>query len=180
VEDYRQAIVAMAEGKTALEMEQLDAIGWIHEGKQDYLREAAKAWLARSHNGQKADEVVCVSPTWEENFALSREIRDRLKAAGHLGDSVTVTFILASTDNRAKAEACGLRQKNLDLVVTPTTQLAGLEHARSYRIKGLKVGGFVKLEGGYILDAHRNFRRFDVGGFAKRNRQGGSASHSNE
>ena len=29
-------------------MEQLDAMGWIHEKKADYLREAAKAWLARS------------------------------------------------------------------------------------------------------------------------------------
>jgi ATP-dependent exoDNAse (exonuclease V) alpha subunit len=41
-EDYRHAIIAMVEGKTALGMEQLDAMGWIHEKKADYLRKAAK------------------------------------------------------------------------------------------------------------------------------------------
>ena len=57
------------------------------------MREAAKAWLARSENGAKADDVVCVAPTWEENFALSREIRDGLKASGQLGEAVNLDVV---------------------------------------------------------------------------------------
>ena len=38
------------------------------------LREGAKAWLVHSENGAKADDVVCVTPTWEENFALSMRL----------------------------------------------------------------------------------------------------------
>ena len=47
-DDYRQAVIAMADGKTAAGMEQLDAMGWIHEGKAGYLQEAAKAWMEKS------------------------------------------------------------------------------------------------------------------------------------
>jgi hypothetical protein len=168
VEDYRQAIVAMAEGKSALGMEQLEAIGWIHEKKGDYLGEAAKAWLARSNNGAKADDVVCVAPTWEENFVLSREIRDGLKAAGRLGESVTVDVVhsLKWTAEQKRRLACFV-EKNPDLLVTPTTQLPGLEQARSYRIEAVEAGGLLRLEGGHTLDPQRNFRRFDLGFCAK-------------
>ena len=164
VEDYRQAIVAMAEGKTALGMEQLDAMGWIHEEKADYMREAAKAWLARSENGAKADEVVCVAPTWEENFALSREIRDGLKASGQLGEAVNLDVVHSlKWTTEQKRRLAEFVEKNPDLIVTPTAQLPGLEQARSYRIEGIEDGGLLKLEGGHTLDAQRDSRRFDVG-----------------
>jgi conjugative relaxase-like TrwC/TraI family protein len=163
-EDYRQAIVAMAEGKTALGMEQLDAMGWIHEKKGDYLHEAARAWLARSDNGKKADDVVCVAPTWEENFTLSREIRDGLKTAGRLGESVNIDVVHSlKWTAEQKRRLAQFVQKNPDLVVTPTSQLPGLIQARSYRIEGVQAGGLLRLEGGYTLDPQRSSRRFDVG-----------------
>src|SRR4029077_3291547 len=146
VEDYRQAIVAMAEGKTALGMEQLDAMGWIHEEKAGYLRESAKAWLARSDNGAKADDVVCVAPTWEENFAISREIRDGLKTSGHLGEAVNLEVVHSlkwtTEQKRRLSEFAG---KHPDLVVTPTAQLGDLEPARSYRLEGIEAGGLLRL-----------------------------------
>jgi hypothetical protein len=164
VEDYRHAIVAMAEGKTAIGMEQLDAIGWIHEKKADYLREAAKAWFARSGNGTKADEVVCVAPTWEENFVLSREIREQLKAAGQLAESVTIDVVHSLKWTAAqKRRLAEFVEENPDLVVTPTAQLQGLEQARSYRIDSVEATGLLRLESGHMLDPKRNSRRFDVG-----------------
>ena len=86
--DYRQAVVAMADGKTAAGMEQLDSLGWIHEGNAEYLQEAANRWMERSEQGAKGSHVICVAPTWEENFALSQAIRERLKASGKLGEAI--------------------------------------------------------------------------------------------
>jgi Holliday junction resolvase-like predicted endonuclease len=163
-EDYRHAIIAMVEGKTALGMEQLDAMGWIHEKKADYLRKAAKAWLTRSENGAKPDEVVCMAPTWEENFALSREIRDGLKATSQLGESVTIDVVHSlKWTAEQKRRLAKFMERNPELIVTPTAQLQGLEQARSYRIEAVEVGGLLRLEGGHTLDAKRNSRRFDVG-----------------
>ena len=77
-------------------------MGWIHEGNADYLREAAKAWMEKAEQGEKAENVVCVAPTWEENFALSREIRERLKAEGRLGELSKSRQFTACNGRRSK------------------------------------------------------------------------------
>ena len=84
VENYREAVVAMSKGHAAAGLEQLDEMGWLQESGADYLKAAADAYLRRSENGAKADDVVCVAPTWEEHFVLSREIREGLVKAGSL------------------------------------------------------------------------------------------------
>jgi ATP-dependent exoDNAse (exonuclease V) alpha subunit len=162
-DDYRQAVIAMADGKTAAGMEQLDAMGWIHEGKARYLQEAAEAWMDKSKQGTKAADVVCVAPTWEENFALSQEIRDRLKITGRLGDSVEVEAVHSlKWTTEQKSRLVELAEATPGLLVTPTAHLSGLEQSRSYPVESVEAG-FVKLAGGHLLNAQKEARRFDVG-----------------
>ena len=162
-EDYRQAVVAMADGKTAVGMEQLDVMGWVHEGNAGYLKEAANAWMEKSEHGEKGAEVICVAPTWEENFALSREIRDRLKAEGKLGEAIEVDAVHSlKWTTQQKSNLADLLEVTPGLLVTPVVHLSGLEQSRSYPVQSVE-GDFVKLAGGHLLNAKKDAQRFDVG-----------------
>ena len=162
-EDYRQAIVAMADGKTAAGMEQLDLLGWIHEGKAKYLMDAANAWMEKSERGAKAEDVLAVSPTWEENFALSGEIRARLKAEGKLGEVMEADAIHSLKWTLEQKKRLGEQGAALaGLLVTPTAKLGGLEQGRSYPVEGIE-DGWIRLSGGHLLNPKKDMTRFDVG-----------------
>jgi len=161
-EDYRQAVVAMADGKTAVGMEQLDSLGWIHEGKTEYLQAAANAWIERSEQGTKGSEVICVAPTWEENFALSQAIRERLKAGGKLGAAIKVDAVHSlKWTTEQKSRLAELVEATPGLV-TPVAHLSGLEQTRSYAVESVEAG-YVKLAGGHLLNPTKDAQRFDVG-----------------
>jgi hypothetical protein len=162
-EDYRQAVVTMADGKTATGMELLDSLGWIHEGKAEYLQEAANVWMERSEQGAKGSEVICVAPTWEENFALSQAIRERLKASGKLGEAIEVDAVHSlKWTTEQKSRLAELVETTPGLLVTPVAYLSGLEQARSYPVEGVEAG-FVKLAGGHLVNPTKDAQRFDVG-----------------
>jgi conjugative relaxase-like TrwC/TraI family protein len=164
VEDYRQAVAAMAGGETAAGMEQLDAMGWLREGKSAYLEQAAEAWVERSNFGAEGSEVLCVSPTWEENFALSDAIRDRLRGAGKLNDAVEVDSVHSLKWTTAKKrKLADVVATTPGLLVTPVNHLSGLEQSRFYEIESVVEGRFLKLAGGHLLDAKKDASRFDVG-----------------
>jgi ATP-dependent exoDNAse (exonuclease V) alpha subunit len=88
--NYNAAVTLMAQGDTKGGMEALDAMGWIHEGGSDYLQAAAADFLTASENGRKLDSVLAVCPTWDENYHLTKVIRQGLKQSGHL-DAASVT-----------------------------------------------------------------------------------------
>jgi conjugative relaxase-like TrwC/TraI family protein len=87
---YRAAIKEMAVGQVRDGLVKLDAINCIHEGRADYLRNAATDYLRLSDEGLALDKVVCVAPTWSESHALTDEIRSGLKSRGILGPSEPV------------------------------------------------------------------------------------------
>jgi conjugative relaxase-like TrwC/TraI family protein len=91
--DYNLAVRAMATGKAAAGMEALDRMGWIHEGKEDYIRTAARDYvrLAQGQDGPK--RVVLVTPTWAENHLVTDEIRTELKREGKLGSGKTIEVL---------------------------------------------------------------------------------------
>ena len=163
VENYRAAILSMAEGKTALGMEQLAELGWIREGKSAYLEQAAEAWVERSEYGAKAAEVLCVSPTWEENYALSEAIRDRLKGGGKLSNAYQLDAVHSLKWTSAqKRKLADVVTSTPGLLVTPTLKLDGLEQSRSYAVEGVQ-DGWIKLAGGHLLNARKDAERFNVG-----------------
>lgn len=91
VQAYRDAVRYMASGSARDGLEQLDSMGWVHEGKAEYLRAAVKDYLQVSAQGQKVDQVLAVTPTWEENHAFTAMLRTELRAHGVLGAGVTLT-----------------------------------------------------------------------------------------
>ena len=91
VREYREAVRMMAVGAARDGMEKLDTMGWVHEGKAEYLRAAVGDYLKVSDQGRKLGGVLAVTPTWEENHAFTAMLRQELKAHGVLGTGVTVT-----------------------------------------------------------------------------------------
>lgn len=86
---YREAVACLATGAARLGMERLDDLGWIKEGKSNYIR-AAAADFARLAIDPKA-QVLAVTPTWTEQEAFTQELRSMLKATGSLGPLMQVT-----------------------------------------------------------------------------------------
>ncbi|MBI2512504.1 MAG: relaxase domain-containing protein [Opitutae bacterium] len=88
--EYRDAVRLMADGSAREGLEQLDRIGWVHEGKAEYLRAAVDDYLRVSGNGERLDNVLAVTPTWEENHAFTNTLRVELKSRGVLRDGSSV------------------------------------------------------------------------------------------
>jgi hypothetical protein len=91
VSEYRDAVRLMATGSSRAGLEQLDAMGWLHEGDAEYLRAAVTDYLRVSDNGKRLDRVLAVTPTWEENHAFSTMLRAELKSHGRLASGETIT-----------------------------------------------------------------------------------------
>jgi hypothetical protein len=73
-------------------MTQLEALGWVHEGKGYYICQAADAYLAATENGSQMNGCIAVCPTWEENHRLTEAIRAQLQQRGvsERGDKVRI------------------------------------------------------------------------------------------
>jgi len=90
VEAYREAVQLMARGSVQRGIERLGEMGWIKEGKANYLEAAAADFLHLYGNGKKPGRVLAVTPSWEENHTLTEAIRKGLKEKGILGTSQTI------------------------------------------------------------------------------------------
>ena len=82
--DYNRAIRLMAAGRTAEGLERLDQLGWVHEAKGDYIRQAAAAYVEATRQGEALDQCIAIAPTWDENHRLTEAIRGELKQSGRL------------------------------------------------------------------------------------------------
>lgn len=91
VREYRDAVRLMADGSARGGLERLDGLGWVHEGKTEYLRAAVDDYLRVSGSGKHLDKVLAVTPTWEENHAFTETLRTELKSRGVLCDGQTLS-----------------------------------------------------------------------------------------
>lgn len=89
-EHYREAVKLMSVGKAREGLARLDEMGRITEGAADYLQNAAKEYVSAR---EMTDSVICVTPSWAENHALTAAIRDGLRAAGKLGQSERIRVL---------------------------------------------------------------------------------------
>jgi ATP-dependent exoDNAse (exonuclease V) alpha subunit len=88
--EYNQAVRLMAGGRTTEGLDRLDQLGWLHERKGDYLRQAAAAYIKATGQCEALDRCIAIAPTWEENHCLTEAIRQELKQRGKLGSSTTL------------------------------------------------------------------------------------------
>jgi ATP-dependent exoDNAse (exonuclease V) alpha subunit len=106
VAEYNAAIRTMASGRTKTGMEQLDAMGWVHEAKGHYIDRAAAAWVGLSAEAGRMDDCLAVTPTWAENHRLTQGIRAQLRERGVLKDGAMLTVhdpLEWTTQQKAKA-----------------------------------------------------------------------------
>ena len=76
---YKDAVGMLSSGAARAGLEALDKLGWVHEGQGNYLKDAAASYFHLTDDGKNLDRCLAVSPTWEENRHLTREIRSGLK-----------------------------------------------------------------------------------------------------
>lgn len=81
--NYKQAVQALSEGRTAEGFRELDRLGWIEEAAEGERYKALAAdYVVTVTSGQSA---LVVSPTHVEGARINAEIRGKLKDAGLLG-----------------------------------------------------------------------------------------------
>lgn len=86
---YKEAVAALAEGNTLKGFDALDRLGWVKEINPDTLhKDVAQDYLAAiGQNGNRMKEVLIVSPTHGEGEAVTKEIREGLKAQSLLSET---------------------------------------------------------------------------------------------
>ena len=136
---YRQAVQAMAGGSVRAGLEKLDVLGWVREGRAEYLANAAREYLRLK--GEGAGKVVCVCPTWVENHALTDEIRRQLRAAGQLqgGKTFTVHESLSWT----AAQRASARNYKPGLIVTFHEARRGFAKGSAWEVASEEKGQIV-------------------------------------
>jgi ATP-dependent exoDNAse (exonuclease V) alpha subunit len=93
---YKQAVEALAEGRTEDGFDQLDKLGWIKEiDGPDRYKVLASEYVAAVGSGKSA---LVVSPTHREGQAITEEIRAELRQAEKLGDKEHTFTVLHPTD----------------------------------------------------------------------------------
>ena len=81
--EYKQAVQALSEGRTADGFNQLDKLGWVREvAETDRYKALAEEYVAAVSAGKSA---LVVSPTHREGDWITYEIRAHLKEAKRLG-----------------------------------------------------------------------------------------------
>lgn len=146
VREYRDAVRLMADGSARDGLERLDGLGWVHEGKADYLRAAVDDYLRLSGDGKTIDKVLAVTPTWEENRAFTDTLRAELKSRGVLRDGQT----LQAHDPLPWTRTQLARAKNYapGLVVTFNRRCAGFARGEFAEV--------TRTSGGQVWVASRN------------------------
>jgi len=89
--EYNTAVRAMSKGDAAGGMKRLDGLGWIHEGRKEYIERAADAYIAYTENGTDLDRCIAISPTWNELYRFTDAIRQRMKERRLLEKGIALT-----------------------------------------------------------------------------------------
>ena len=136
--DYNRAIRLMARGDVSEGLERLDQLGCIHEGKGDYLRQAAAAYVDATRKGESLDRCIAIAPTWDENHRLTEAIREQLKQSGRLHSPTQIQIqdpLDWTTQQRAEA-----RSYKPGMVVTLTRRAGRFEPGQSLVVERVEPG----------------------------------------
>ena len=111
--EYKQAVQALSEGRTADGFRHLDALGWVREVPEAERYQALAAdYVDAVAAGESA---LVVSPTHREGERVTQEIRRRLKSAGRLGDEEQRLAVLcdAGLTEAERADPVNLRPEDV-------------------------------------------------------------------
>jgi len=149
-ERYREAMLAMSRGEVRDGLKRLDAEGWVHEGRADYLANAARSWLAAET--EKPGSAILVSPTWREIDRLNDIVRGELSALGTLRGPERAVRALDLTDYTA-AQRRVVRNYEPGMYVAPISRVPGLKAGQWVAVTGKDTEGRLVLENGVKISA---------------------------
>lgn len=159
--EYRAAVQQMAAGWVKSGMDKLDALGWIHEGQTDYLANAAAEYVRRAQ--AKTGRVICVCPTWAENYALTSAIRQHLQDEGKLGSGRN--FTVHDSLQWTKAQRADYRNYQPGMLLAFNERSGSYAKGSSWVVVAADSSGVQVCNHGQTkaLDVKTGAKAFDVG-----------------
>jgi conjugative relaxase-like TrwC/TraI family protein len=158
--EYDQAVRLMAGGKTTEGLNRLDQLGWLHEGKGDYLRQAAAAYIEATGQCEALERCIAIAPTWEENHCLTEAIRQELKQRGRLGSSTKLQ--VHDPVDWTRQQKTETRNYRPGMVLTLTKRVGGLEPSRPLEIERVHAGRLYLQGRAVPLDPAKHADRLQV------------------
>lgn len=113
--DYKCAVQALSEGRTAAGFRQLDRLGWIREAADpDRYRILAAEYVASVNHGKTA---LVVSPTHLEGESITDEIRAELRKQGKLGRDQRTFTVLENAHLTAAERSDAINYEAGDVII---------------------------------------------------------------
>jgi len=129
---YRCAVKTMALGASKAGLEQLEQLGWVHEGRDQYIKNAVDTYTAHLETSKDFQQVLAVAPTWAENHSFTRELRSQLKAKAFLGVGEPVLCHQSLQWTQAQKQQASHYIPGM--VIKATTRIKGFESKRGYEV----------------------------------------------
>jgi|GEM_PF-525926 conjugative relaxase-like TrwC/TraI family protein len=163
-EEYRRGIMECAMGQFDQAFERFDANRFIHEGKADYLKNAARSYMEFTENGQYIDRAILVAPTHDEGDRLTAAVREKLKEAGAVAPEGHTRQVFRSW-NREKAWIRDAGNYYPGTVVAFIRNMKGIARAGETATVNSVENGMLHLDNGKQVHAKRAADFIEIGEF---------------
>lgn len=151
-EEYRRGIMACALGMFPQAFDRFDRNGFIHEGKGEYLKEAAQSYMDYTDNGRYIDRAILVAPTHDEGDNLTDAVREKLKEHGAVAQSGREAEVFRSW-SKPKAWLKNAANYKAGITVAFIRNMKGIARAGETATVKLVDGGMLYLDNGRTVYA---------------------------
>ena len=164
VEQYRNGITYCASGYFELGFSTLDEGGFIHEGKNQYLKNAAESYLEFTENGRHPERSILAAPTHEECDSLTEAVRERLKEAGTIAREGRTTQVFRSWQWE-KARIADSSNYHPGMAVSFVRKMKDIADAGEAAVVESVSEGILNLSNGKSISLRRSAGFIEVGEF---------------
>ena len=161
-EEYRRGIFECAMGQYEQAFERFEQQHFIHEGKQEYLSEAAAKYMEYTEQGRFLNRALLVAPTHEECDKLTVAVREKLKErqAIHGADREMEVF---RSWNKPKAWLKDASNFQPGMAVSFIRNMRGVANAGEMDEVKSVAAGSIRLCSGRCLNLKTAYEFIDVG-----------------
>ena len=162
--EYRKGIELASAGLALEGFETLDHGGFVREGKDRYLEEAAESFMELTDQGKNPLNCIAVSPTHRECDALTAILREKLKAAGRLKAKTERNIVTFQSFGWTKAQLGNIANYQPGMKLFFTTRLKGVgKPGEMVGIEQVKSSGELVLSNGLTVNPCKIRSAVDVG-----------------
>ena len=161
-EEYRRGILECALGQFEQAFDRFEKNHFIHEGKSNYLEEAAESYLDYTDNGKEIWQSLLVCPTHEEGDRLTAAVRQKLKAHGTVEESGRDVSVFRSW-NWEKSRLKDAKNYSAGTVISFIRNRKGIGHAGETACVDRIEDGLLYLDTGKVISAQSAADFIDVG-----------------